>query len=230
MPEPVLSATNVSVVYGSGAAAASALSDVSIAFEPGEVALLMGASGSGKSTLLSVLGCLRRPDQGHITLLGRDLTRYRERELVGIRSRHIGFVFQFFRLIRSLNAIENVRLGLELGNAGQRPHLTPAEAIEAVGLSRKQRLRPDQMSGGERQRVAIARALVKSPSVLLADEPTAALDSATGLQIAELMRGLVVEHGMTAVIASHDPRLVPFADRMIEMRDGRLVRDQRSTA
>ncbi|MEO5922596.1 MAG: ABC transporter ATP-binding protein [Bryobacteraceae bacterium] len=230
MPEPVISVSHVSVTYGAGAAASKALDDISTTFDGGEVTLLMGASGSGKSTLLSILGCLRRPDRGSISLMGRDLSHYREKDLVGIRSREIGFVFQFFRLIRSLNALENVSLGLDLAGGKTKSRLSPREALDAVGLTAKRNLRPDQLSGGERQRVAVARALVKAPRVLLADEPTAALDSSTGLQIAELIRALVREHKIATVIATHDPRLIPFGDRIIEMRDGRLVAEQRSTA
>jgi putative ABC transport system ATP-binding protein len=206
-----------------------AVQDVSTSFEPGEVTLLMGASGSGKSSLLSVLGCLRIPDKGTVSILGRDLTHCRESDLVRLRSHHIGFVFQFFRLLRSLTALENVRLGLDLGS-GKGSRMTPGQALEAVGLMKKKHLKPDQMSGGERQRVAIARAIVKSPKILLADEPTGSLDSESGLQIAALIRSLATEHAMAAVIATHDPRLLAFGDRTIEMRDGRVVSDQRSAA
>ena len=226
MREPLLSACGVSVVYGKGAAAAMALDNVSAAFRSGEVTLLLGASGSGKTTLLSILGCLRKPDRGHVSLLGKDLGPARETELARLRRKHIGFVFQFFRLFRSLTALENVGIGLQLSEHGSG---RAAEALEAVGLSVKGRLRPEQMSGGERQRVAIARALVKEPEILLADEPTAALDSASGMQIAELIRASVKARGMAAVISTHDPRLMPIADRVIEIRDGRLNERERST-
>ena len=223
MPDIALAAHNASVFYGKGAARATALHEVSVAFEPGQVTLLTGASGSGKTTLLSILGCLRKPDRGSVSLLGRDLERTRESELVLLRRKHIGFVFQFFRLFRSLTALENVRLGLQVAQLSRTVSMAPEEALEAVALLPKRHLRPEEMSGGERQRVAIARALVKRPQILLADEPTAALDGVAGLQIGELIRSSVKARGMVAVIASHDPRLEPIADRVIEIQDGKLA-------
>lgn len=229
MPDAaVLAANGVSIIYGIGPLAATAVDNVSLNFQPGEVTLLMGASGSGKTTLLSALGCLRTVDSGHITLLGRPLGGQAEAALGQLRSRHIGFVFQFFRLFRSLTAQENVELGLEFAKATGAATQTAAETLAAVGLAAKRHLRPDQMSGGERQRVAVARALAKQPEILLADEPTAALDSTSGRQVAALIREQVKERGMVAVIATHDPRLAPYGDRVVEMRDGRVVRDERS--
>jgi putative ABC transport system ATP-binding protein len=224
-----LSANQVSVVYGSGNASAIALDQVSVEFRPGEVTLLMGASGSGKTTLLSILGCLRRPDRGEVTVLGRDLGAASDSELTVVRREHIGFVFQFFRLFQSLKAVENVAIGLELAGGRGNSWRAAEEALEAVGLGRKRHLRPEQMSGGERQRVAIARALVKNPEILLADEPTAALDSASGKQIGELIRSCARARGMVAVVATHDPRLAPMADRIIEVRDGGVL-EQRSAS
>jgi len=229
VPDLALAVNNVSVTYGNGAARAHALEGATAQFQPGEVTLLMGASGSGKTTLLSVLGCLRTPDRGTVTILGRSLTAVRERQLADLRRRHIGFVFQFFRLFQSLTALENVQVGLELSGRADTPH-APAAALEAVGLGGKLHLLPGQMSGGERQRVAIARALVKQPEILLADEPTAALDSTSGHQVAGLIRSLVQQHRITAVIATHDPRLRPMADRVIEIRDCRLYESERSAA
>lgn len=228
MRNPSLAAQNVSVVYGSGAASAIALDNVSAEFQPGEITLLMGASGSGKTTLLSILGCLRRPDRGRVTLLGRDLDSALDSELTALRRAHVGFVFQFFRLFRSLNAMENVALGLELAGASGETARAAEASLDAVGLSSKRNLLPAEMSGGERQRVAIARALVKNPEVLLADEPTAALDGVSGRQVAELIRSSVKARGMVAVVATHDPRLATIADRVIEVRDGALY-EERST-
>ena len=222
MPEAQLAAHDVSVIYGKGRASALALDGVSAEFQPGEVTLLMGASGSGKTTLLSILGCLRAPDRGHVSLLGRELRGAGESEMALLRRDHIGFVFQFFRLFRSLTALENVRLGLELSNGDAAAPRAAEDALESVGAFTKRHLLPEQMSGGERQRVAIARALVKRPEILLADEPTAALDSASGRQIAELIRSSVKSLGITAVVSTHDPRLAPIADRVIEIRDGRI--------
>lgn len=226
MPEPVLAVEEMSVTYGAGAAATPALDRVSAAFQAGQVTLLMGASGSGKTTLLSILGCLRRPDSGRVTVLGRDVTRSRDSELVGLRRDHIGFVFQFFRLFRSLSALENVQMGLDLSGESERDPATATRALEAVGLAGKRHLLPQHMSGGERQRVAIARALVKNPRILLADEPTAALDRASGSQVAELVRSSARERGIVAVVATHDSRLMAMADRVIEIRDGKLHESQ----
>ena len=222
MPEASLGAEDISVSYGLGAATVLALDRVSAEFQPGEVTLLMGASGSGKTTLLSILGCLRRPDSGCVTLLGSDVTRARDSELVNIRRDHIGFVFQFFRLFRSLTALENVQMGLDLSGEADRGPAVAQRALDAVGLGGKQHLLPQQMSGGERQRVAIARALVKNPRILLADEPTAALDGRSGSQVAELIRTSAKARGIVTVVATHDTRLAAIADRVIEIRDGRL--------
>ena len=226
MPEPRLAVQDMSVRYGAGAASVLALDRVSADFEAGQVTLLMGASGSGKTTLLSILGCLRKPDSGRVTVLGSDVTRARDSELVNLRRNHIGFVFQFFRLFRSLSALENVRMGLELSGEANRKPEAAKRALDAVGLAGKQHLNPQQMSGGERQRVAIARALVKNPGILLADEPTAALDRTAASQVAELMRSSARERGIVAVIATHDARLTAIADRVIEIRDGRLHEPQ----
>jgi putative ABC transport system ATP-binding protein len=222
VPETRLAVEDVSVSYGAGGAAVLALDRVSATFQPGEVTLLMGASGSGKTTLLSILGCLRKPDSGRVTVLGSDVMRARDSQLVNLRRDHIGFVFQFFRLFRSLSALENVQLGVELSGGADRGRDAAGSALEAVGLTAKQHLLPQQMSGGERQRVAIARALVKDPGILLADEPTAALDRVSGSQVAELIRASAKTRGIVAVVATHDPRLAAIADRVIEIRDGKL--------
>jgi len=222
VPEPVLAVEDLSVTYGSGAASVLALDRVSADFQPGQVTLLMGASGSGKTTLLSILGCLRKPDSGRVTIFGNDVTQARDRKLVDLRRDHIGFVFQFFRLFRSLSALENVKLGLDLSRESGSGPDAAKRALDSVGLSGKHRLLPQQMSGGERQRVAIARALVKNSGILLADEPTAALDSTSGTQIAELIRKSAKERGIVAVVATHDARLLAIADRVVEVRDGKL--------
>jgi putative ABC transport system ATP-binding protein len=222
VPDPVLAVEDLSVTYGSGAAAVLALDRISADFAAGQVTLLMGASGSGKTTLLSILGCLRKPDSGRVTILGDDVTRARDKELVGLRRDHIGFVFQFFRLFRSLSALENVKLGLDLSRESAPTPEAAKRALESVGLAGKHHLLPRQMSGGERQRVAIARALVKNPRILLADEPTAALDRTSGEQVAELIRSSARERGIVAVVATHDVRLLAIADGVMEIRDGKL--------
>jgi putative ABC transport system ATP-binding protein len=224
--EASLAAEDMSVSYGTGTASVFALDRVSAEFQPGEVTLLMGASGSGKTTLLSILGCLRKPDSGRVTVLGRDVTLARDSELVNVRRHHIGFVFQFFRLFRSLTALENVQMGLDLSGEADRGPGAAQRTLDAVGLGGKQHLLPQQMSGGERQRVAIARALVKNPQILLADEPTAALDRTSGSQVAELIRSSAKARGIVAVVATHDTRLAAIADRVIEIRDGRLHESQ----
>jgi putative ABC transport system ATP-binding protein len=218
---------NVAVMFGSGSGASHAVRNVSIRFDSDKVTLLMGASGSGKTSLLSVLGCLRRPDRGSVSFMGRDLSGFHEPDLVPLRSKHIGFIFQFFRLFRSLTALDNVSVGLELAGC-RADRKRSAELLDSVGLGTKLHLKPDELSGGERQRVAIARALVKNPAVLLADEPTAALDSVAGLQVAELIRSEAKNRGCLVVIATHDSRLLPFADRVLEMQDGEILRDNRS--
>ena len=228
MRDTTLSTHNVSVVYGKGAASALALENASVTFPPGEITMLMGASGSGKTTLLSVLGCLRRPEKGYVTFLGRNLERVRESELVALRRQHVGFVFQFFRLFRALSALENVRIGAQLSDGTRVPRGAAEDALASVGLSAKGHLLPEEMSGGERQRVAIARALVKQPQILLADEPTAALDSTSGRQVAELIHSSVKARGIIAVVATHDSRLAPIADRVVQIRDGKIIDDQRS--
>ena len=226
MPEASLAVEDIAVSYGVGAATVLALDRISAEFQPGEVTLLMGASGSGKTTLLSILGCLRKPDSGRVTILGSDVMRAHDSELVSLRRDHIGFVFQFFRLFRSLSALENVQMGVELSGEAGRGWEAAKHALDAVGLTGKQHLLPQQMSGGERQRVAIARALVKNPGVLLADEPTAALDRTSGALVAELIRASAKARGIVAVVATHDPRLAAIADRVIEIRDGKLYENQ----
>jgi putative ABC transport system ATP-binding protein len=222
-----LAVRDVSVRFGLGAAASYAVRNVSIGFDADCLTLLMGASGSGKTSLLSLLGCMRMPDEGSVWFQGRELRGCGESELVGLRSKNIGFVFQFFRLFRALSALENVMLGLQLAGCSA-DRKRAATALEGVGLGGKKHLKPDELSGGERQRVAIARALVKNPAILLADEPTAALDSVSGLQVAELIRTEVKSRGCLAVIATHDARLLPFADRLVEMSDGRIVGDHKT--
>ena len=230
MPEATLAARHVSVTFRSGAHVGSAIRDISVRFEPGEVALLMGPSGSGKTSLLSVLGCLRTPDTGSVELMGNNLAGCTESRLVELRRRHVGYVFQGFRLFRALTALENVRVALDIGSKSPRSHTLAIEALHAVGLESKHRLKPGQMSGGEQQRVAIARALVKNPAIILADEPTAALDSAAGSQVADLLTSAARKRGCIALIATHDVRLLPAADRVLQLVDGEIVEDTRRTS
>ena len=223
MPEKILEVENLSLTYGVGHGATCALDNVSLDFSSGQVTLVMGPSGSGKTTLLSVLGCLLTPDSGKVRLMGDVVTGRSERDRGVLRRRFIGYIFQAFRLFRSLSALENVLTSLEIsGCRGRRAKALANLALEAVGVADKRLLRPDELSGGEKQRVAIARALVTDPPIILADEPTASLDSAAGASIAEMLFRLAEEQNRVVVIVSHDPRLLPFSHRTLLMRDGRL--------
>ena len=226
---PELSARNASVTFGSGAVKCRALQNVTLSFEPGTLTLLMGPSGSGKTTLLSLLGCLLKPDSGSIYLDGVEVSRLKERQRTAIRRRDIGFIFQAFRLFRSLSAIENVDIAAEIsGREGAgRQRATARKLLSELGLGDKIHLKPNALSGGEKQRVAIARALIRNPQVLLADEPTASLDSQAGRQIFEILFKLAVEEKKTVVVVSHDPRWESFAHRVAQLRDGQIL-EQRS--
>jgi putative ABC transport system ATP-binding protein len=226
---PELSLRNASVTFGSGAEKCRALQNVTLSFEPGTLTLLMGPSGSGKTTLLSLLGCLLTPDSGSIYLDGVEVSRLNESQRTAIRRRSIGFIFQAFRLFRSLSAIENVEIATEIsgreGATGQ--GASARKLLSDLGLTDKIHLKPNALSGGEKQRVAIARALIRSPQVLLADEPTASLDSQAGKQIFEILHKLAVEEKKTVVVVSHDPRWESFAHRVTQLRDGQVL-EQRS--
>ncbi|MEP7341854.1 MAG: ABC transporter ATP-binding protein [Acidobacteriota bacterium] len=226
---PSLVAENVSVEYGAGRAMAFALEDVSVSFQPGKLALLMGPSGSGKTTLLSVLGCLVTPHRGRVTLLGHDITKLSESEKTELRRQKIGYVFQAFRLFRSLTALENILLAMELsgGNrrGGRQARQVAMDALAAVGLANKCHLLPKEMSGGEKQRVAIARALINDPPIILADEPTASLDSKSGNQVAELLLGLAEKENRLVVVVSHDNRWLPLCHRKVVLQNGSLIGD-----
>ena len=222
-----LAVRNLKMAYGSGAARTRALDDVSLAFKPGQLSLVMGPSGSGKTTLLSVLGCLLTPDSGGVSVMETQVNKLSEGEMGKIRRRFIGYVFQAFRLFHSLSAVENVMVGLEvMGCRGPRAHDLALEAIHKVGLGDKCRLKPDELSGGEKQRVAIARALAKDPPIILADEPTASLDSTSGQQIARMLKQLACDTGRIVVVVSHDQRWLSLSDRTIQLEDGRVVADE----
>lgn len=204
-----------------------ALKDIDLEVLDGEYLALMGPSGSGKSTLLNVIGCLDRPTSGRYLLDGKDVTDLPEHELALIRRHKIGFVFQFFHLVPRLTAAENVELpmvfaGIPRGERKQRV----ARALESVGLSHRAKHRPNQLSGGERQRTAIARAVVMSPAILLADEPTGNLDTASGNEIIGLIEKMN-RQGLTLILVTHDPAIGGRARRMISMRDGLIVNQVR---
>ena len=227
MRESLLAAENVTVTYGSGSSAVHAVDSVSLAFDVGRLTLVMGPSGSGKTTLLSVLGCLLTPDSGAVYLHSRLVTDLSEKERGNIRKRSIGYVFQAFRLFRSLSALENILVALEISDCrGRQAREAAREVLATVGMGDKWRLKPNELSGGERQRVAIARAIVNDPPIILADEPTASLDSSSGVQIAEMLLKLAEEEKRLVMVVSHDSRWLPFCHRTVEMRDGRIVDDK----
>ena len=219
MPERFLAVENVSVTFGSGRSRMRALQDVSVSFDAGTVTLVKGPSGSGKTTLLAVLGALRQADCGAVWVEGRDATRMSDAERVALRRRTIGFVFQTFRLFRSLSALDNVAIVSEIAGSAPDRELARRRLAE-LGLEEKRGFCPGELSGGEKQRVAIARALMANPAILLADEPTASLDAASGRQICELLRRLAHRDGRGVVVVSHDERWSSFTDRTIVLADG----------
>jgi putative ABC transport system ATP-binding protein len=184
----------------------------------------MGPSGSGKTTLLSVLGCLLQPQDGSVVVNGKDVTTLTEDERTSIRREQIGFVFQSFRLFNSLTAVENVMLALEIcGKKGPEVRAEAEQWLQSVEMSGKKHLKPSELSGGERQRVAIARALTREPTIILADEPTASLDSKTGETIAGILRDIADVYQLTVVIVSHDEHLRAFAKNIVLLRDGKVA-------
>jgi len=215
---------HVSRVYKTGDAETAALKDVSLSIEAGEFAALVGPSGSGKTTLLQLIGCLDTPSSGKVIIAGQDVSALNRDQRADTRRAKIGFVFQFFALIPTLTAFENVEMplllnGLPAAERSARVH----QLLEAVGLKERTHRRPDQLSGGEQQRVAIARALAGKPALILADEPTANLDTENGKQVMEIMQRLNRETGVTFVFATHDPRVIAYASRVITLRDGQVT-------
>ncbi|HEX8753078.1 MAG TPA: ABC transporter ATP-binding protein [Solirubrobacterales bacterium] len=220
--EPVLAAHALKRAFGSGATAVQALAGVDLAVAEGEMVAIMGPSGSGKSTLLHILGALDRPDEGSVEIAGRRYDDLGDRELTELRGDVFGFVFQFFNLLPTLTAAENVLLPALVN--GERPGGRAArvdELLALVGLGDRAAHLPTELSGGEQQRVAIARALLREPTVVLADEPTGNLDSASGATVMGLLRR-VVDGGQTVVMVTHDPSAAALADRVIFLRDGRI--------
>ncbi len=221
---PMLEARALSKHYQQGSIAVAAVDKVSFSVLPGEIALIIGPSGSGKSTLLSMLGCILRPTSGAILLSRRDVGGLSDRDLARIRGRCFGFVFQSFHLFPFLTARENVETALRLRKvpaAIRRERTT--DLLTRCGLEDRMDFYPASLSGGEKQRVAIARALVGDPFILLADEPTASLDSANGEIIFEMLRRFAKEQGKAVVMASHDPKARNFADRVYSLTDGRIA-------
>ena len=215
---------NVTRTYQVGKVETQALRGVSLSIESGEFTALVGPSGSGKTTLLQLIGCLDQPTSGQIFIGGKDVSRLNRNERADMRRGTIGFIFQFFALIPTLTAYENVEIPLLLmsENAAKRRERVN-QLLEAVDLSDRGHHRPDQLSGGQQQRVAIARALATNPTMILADEPTANLDTTNGKQIMEIMTKLNQETGVTFIFATHDPRVIKYARRVVTLRDGLVV-------
>ena len=225
----VVSARGLVRRYGEGDTMVEALRDVSLDFAAGGLTAVMGPSGSGKSTLMHILAGLDQPTRGTVEVAGENITRMGDNELTRLRRRHIGFVFQFFNLLPMFSAEENVLLPLSI--AGEKPDRAGLEQLLSdVGLQDRRKHRPSELSGGQQQRVAVARALVTRPTVLFADEPTGNLDSSTGMEILELLRASVDERRQTIVMATHDPRAARFADRVVHLADGEIVREEVATS
>ncbi|MCE5202779.1 MAG: ABC transporter ATP-binding protein [Coriobacteriales bacterium] len=225
---PIVETKGLTRVYGEGSNAVTALDAVDLAVEPGEFVAVMGPSGCGKSTLLNLIGGLDAPTSGSVVIDGRDIAHMSEAEVTALRRRRIGFVFQFFNLIPVLDAAENVALPLVLdGVKAAEAKATAIEWLARVGLQDLAGRKPDELSGGQQQRVAIARALVTDPALILADEPTGNLDSRSSDDIARLLKEVSVTWGRAILMVTHDPRIAAHADRIVFMRDGRVVDDTR---
>jgi putative ABC transport system ATP-binding protein len=228
MTEIMIEATGIVKVLGDGAGRVDALKGINLSLVGGELTLLMGPSGSGKTTLLSILGCMLSPTGGTVRIRGRSTTGLGPEQLAGLRRENVGFVFQSYHLFPTLTAAENVRLALDVrGDCSPSARLKADKALATVGLSHKAKAFPRELSGGEQQRVAIARAIVGDASVILADEPTAALDSENGHAVMMMLAEIAKDSARAMFIVTHDPRIMPFADRILRIEDGRIVSDQR---
>jgi len=222
--QTAISVHAVSKIYSEGVSQVPALRGIDLDVWQGEVVLLMGPSGSGKTTLLSIMGCILRATSGRVQIAGIDVTRLEEKDLPEIRLNHIGFVFQGFNLFPTLTVGENVELALDLkGVRGSKARHEATRLLEQVELAHKYDTFPSDLSGGQKQRVAVARALAGSPNVILADEPTAALDSQTGRTVMQTMHDLAHKHGRAVVVVTHDSRVLEFGDRIVHMEDGRIA-------
>jgi len=223
----VMEAVNVAKVLGTGPAQIRALKGVSLSLRGGELTLLMGPSGSGKTTLLSILGCMLTPTEGTVRVRGASIEGKGPEDLAKLRRENIGYVFQSYHLFPTLSATDNVRIALDVRNeSGSKAKTRAKEALARVGLSQKTANYPRQLSGGEQQRVAIARAVVGEPSVVLADEPTAALDSENGKAIMTILADIAKDPNRGVLVVTHDPRLVPYADRIVHIEDGNIVSEE----
>ncbi|MUG95802.1 ATP-binding cassette domain-containing protein [Scytonema sp. UIC 10036] len=225
-PGPVISIKNLNHYYGRGSLKRQILFDINLEIFPGEIVIMTGPSGSGKTTLLSLIGGLRSVQEGSLKFLDVELFRASQKKLVNIR-RKIGYIFQAHNLLEFLTARQNVQMAVELNQrVSPQNAITKSEAmLRAVGLGERINYYPEHLSGGQKQRIAIARALVNNPSLVLADEPTAALDKQSGRDVVELMQRLAKEQGTSILLVTHDNRILDIADRIVEMEDGLLARD-----
>lgn len=231
MPERLLAVEDARLSFGKGNARVRALRGVSVSFKPGTLSLVMGPSGSGKTSLLSLLGCLLSPDAGRVFVEDVAVHGLDEEQKTELRRKKIGFVFQTFRLLRSISALENVALGLAIRAPQQQDRMTTArELLAQFGLGDKQNHEPDGLSPGEKQRVAIARALAGNPPIILADEPTASLDASAGKHICQILRSQAEQNGKTVVVVSHDPRWQEYATRTVILNDGEVKQDQQANS
>ncbi len=222
----VLRATSVTKQYQMGEVAVDALDNVSFDVEKGDFVAVMGPSGSGKSTLLHLLGGLDEPTSGDITLAGRPISKLSDDEVTIVRRRKVGFIFQFFNLVPTLTAAENVALPLLIDGQNIKQHEEKiSHLLELVGLSDRADHKPDQLSGGQQQRVAIARAFVNDPEIVLADEPTGNLDSKSGTAVLDLLRQFCAELQQTIVMVTHDPRAASYANQIVFLKDGHIIRN-----
>jgi len=222
----VVKIENVTRVYQIGKVETQALRGVNLSIMNGEFTALVGPSGSGKSTLLQMIGCLDQPTSGRVIINNKDVTTLNRNQRADMRRGTIGFIFQFFALIPTLTTYENVEMPLLLnGHTAKERHERVMELLKAVDLTDRANNRPDQLSGGQQQRVAIARALSAKPSMILADEPTANLDTENGKQVMEIMQKLNQETGVTFIFATHDPRVMSYAKRIVTLHDGMIEKD-----
>lgn len=226
----MLEAASVVKELGFGAIKVRALKGVNLKLNAGELTLLMGPSGSGKTTLLSILGCIMSPTSGTLTVADHPTSGLSPEQLADLRRRHVGFVFQSYNLFPTLTAEENVRIALDVrGDKGSEAKVRAQRALQQVGLGHRLKSYPGNMSGGEQQRVAVARAIVGSPSVILADEPTAALDSENGVAVMQLLSDIAKDKSRAVLAVTHDPRTIPFANRILRIEDGMIVGEERRT-
>jgi len=224
----MLEARGITRVLGEGEAQVTALKGVTLSLRAGDLTLLMGPSGSGKTTLLSIFGCILAPTAGTLLIAGQPTAGLKAEGLAELRRKNIGFIFQSYNLFPTLTAVENVMLALDVRRkVVADPRKVACDALERVGLGHRLKSYPSKLSGGERQRVAIARSLVGDPSIILADEPTAALDGVNGKAVMELLADIASDKSRSVFVVTHDSRILPFADRIVRIEDGSIVSDVR---